>query len=385
VTSDRVASLAVIFAFSVGLGVATVAIPLLALDAGYDAAAVGFLAATSAASQLGFRLCLPWLLRRFADRTLTAVASLLMLAAFAMLLVSTVVVVFVIAQLLQGAARAIFWTSSQTHAVRGDGRPVDRLVEMNVAGNAGTLIGPVVAGSLAVFGLPIAIASAAIGAAVAAAGTTILRRLPTYDRHRSPGTTGLLRRDGVDIACWASAVGGGWWAMLGSYIPVILVGAAVGSQGIGWLITLSEGASIAGILVLRRVSTGHIRGAVQVGSFAAAAALVGLAVAPGGLLGYALVLIVGGVASGTITTLAPAMASLAAAPEEQGDVLALSGTFRAAALLAAPAAVGALLAVVTLPVALVALGSTLGLPGLAIGRGGGRADMPTEGPSRRSG
>lgn len=375
-TSDRIASLVVVFAFSVGLGVATVAIPLLALESGYDAAAVGFLVATSAASQLGFRLCLPWLLRRFADRTLTAVASLLMLAGFSMLLVSSVVAVFVIAQLFQGAARAIFWTSSQTHAVRGDGRPVDRLVEMNVAGNAGTLIGPVVAGSLAVFGLPVAIASAAVGAALAAIVTMALRRLPAYDRHRPQGTSGLLRRDGVDIACWASVVGGGWWAMLGSYIPVILVGAAVGPQGIGWLITLSEAASIAGILVLRRLSQGHIRGAVQVGSFAAAAVLAGLAVAPGGLIGYALLLIVGGVASGIITTLAPAMASLAATPEEQGDALALSGTFRAAALLAAPAAVGALLAVVTLPVAVVALGAALGLPGLVIGRGGGREKRP---------
>lgn len=368
VISDRIASLAVIFAFSVGLGVATVAIPLLALDSGYDAAAVGFLVAASAASQLGFRLCLPWLLRRFADRTLTAVASLFMLASFSILLVSTVVGVFAVAQLLQGAARAIFWTSSQTHAVRGDGRPVDRLVEMNVAGNAGTLVGPVVAGSLAVFGLPVAIAAAAVGAAVAALGTSALRRLPTYDRQRPTGTTRLLRRDGVDIACWASVVGGGWWAMLGSYIPVILVGAAVGSQGIGWLITLSEGASIAGILVLRGMSHGRIRGAVRAGSFAAALVLVGLAVVPAELIGYLLLLLVGGVASGVITTLPPAMASLAAAPEEQGDALALTGTFRAAALLAVPAAVGALLSVFTLPIAVVALGLGLGVPGLALGR-----------------
>lgn len=376
VTSDRISSLAVVFAFSVGLGVATVAIPLLALASGYDAAAVGFLVATSAASQLGFRLALPWLLRRFADRSLTAVASLLMLAGFSMLLVSTVAAVFVVAQLCQGAARAIFWTSSQTHAVRGDGRAVDRLVELNVVGNAGTLIGPVVAGSLAVLGLPVAIASAAIGAAIAAAGTAAMRRLPTYDRHGAPGASRLLRRDGVDVACWASVVGGAWWAMLGSYIPVILVAASVGSQGIGWLITLSEGASIVGIIVLRGLQQGRIRGVVQAGSFGAAAVLAGLAIAPGNLVGYLLLLVVGGVASGIVTTLAPAMASLAATPEEQGDALALSGTFRAAALLGAPAAVGALLSVATLPLAVLALGVGLGLPGLVIGRRGGREVQP---------
>ncbi len=368
VTVDRVASLVVVFAFSIGLGVATIAIPLLALDAGYDPATIGFLAATSAASQLGFRLCLPWLFGRFADRTLIAGAAMLMVAAFASLLVSTAIAVFVTSQLLQGAARAIFWTSSQTHAVRGVGRPVDRLVDVNVAGNAGTLIGPVIAGTLAVFGLPVAIGAAAVGALVAVAGTGLLRRLPPYDRRRSAGTMRLLRRDGVDIACWASVVGGGWWAMLGSYIPVILVGAGLGAAGIGWLVTLSEAASIGGILVLRRLPAGRIRAAVAIGSYGAAAVLAGLAVIPEGLAGYAILLVVGGVASGTITTLAPAMASLAATADEQGDVLALSGTFRAAALLAAPAAVGALLSVVALPAAVVLLGAGLGLPGLALGR-----------------
>ena len=367
-TADRVASLVCVFAFSVGLGVATVAIPLLALDAGYDAAAVGFLVATSAVSQLAFRLALPVLFGRFADRALIAVASLLMLAAFALLLVSTIVVVFVVAQLLQGAARAIFWTSSQTHAVRSGGRPVDRLVDLNVAGNAGTLVGPVLAGSLAAFGLPVAIAAAAIGAAVAAAGTVLLVWFPVFDRRRSAGTTGLLRRDGVDVACWSSVVSGGWWAMLGSYIPVILVGAGVGPQGIGWLITLSEGASMLGSLGLRRLSNRHIRVAVIAGSFGACAALAALAVVPSGLVGYAILLVLGGVASGAITTLGPAMASLAASVDEQGDALALAGTFRAAALLVSPAAVGALLGVVLLPAAMVALGVGLSLPGLVLGR-----------------
>jgi hypothetical protein len=164
--------------------------------------------------------------------------------------------------------------------------------------------------------------------------------------------------------------------MLGSYIPVILVGASVGSQGIGWLITLSEGASIVGILVLRGLPHGRIRSAVQAGSFLAALVLVGLAVVPSALLGYLLLLVVGGIASGVITTLPPAMASLAAAPEEQGDALALTGTFRAAALLAVPATVGVLLSVVTLPVAVVVLGIGLGIPGVALGRAKGAVAAP---------
>jgi MFS family permease len=366
--TDRVASLVVAFGFSVGLGVATVAIPLLALDVGYDAAAVGFLVATSAAAQLGTRLGLPWLLGWFPDRTLIAVASLLMMSAFVLLLGSTALPIFVAAQLLQGSARAIFWTSSQTHAVRSGGRPVERLVDLNTAGNVGTLIGPTLAGSLAVFGLPFAIAAAAVGAAAAAVGTPLLIRLEAYDRRLSAGTLRLLRRDGVDVACWASVVGGGWWSMVGSYIPVILVGAGIGSQGIGWLITASEGASIAALVALRRLAAERVRPVVWAGGLGAIVSLAAFAIAPADITVYLVLLLAGGAASGAVTALAPALASLAAGPDEQGDVMSVTGTFRAAALLATPAAVGALLSLVALGPAVVIVSGAFGLSALAVGR-----------------
>jgi hypothetical protein len=53
--------------FSVALGIATVALPLLALDAGYSKSAVGLLTAVSAISQMGVRMGLAWLMRRYPD------------------------------------------------------------------------------------------------------------------------------------------------------------------------------------------------------------------------------------------------------------------------------------------------------------------------------
>jgi len=364
-----VASLLVAFGFSVGLGVATVTIPLLALDAGYDAATVGFLVAASAASQLGGRLLMPWLLGRYADRTLIGLSCALMTTGFGLLLVTTALPAFVLAQLFQGGARAVFWTSSQTHAIRGDGEPIARLVDLNAAGNAGTLIGPTLAGMLAVLGLPLAVGAAAAGAILAGLGVPLLTRLPSYDRARSVGTMRLLHRDGVDIACWSSVIGGGWWSMIGSYIPVILVGAGIGPAGIGWLITASEGASVVILLTLRRTDPANVRPTVRIGSLGVVACLAGLTVVPGGVLGYLALLVLGGAASGTITALAPALASLAANADEQGDVMSLTGTFRAAALLAAPATVGALLSVIALGPALVLVSAALGLSGVAVGRG----------------
>lgn len=366
--SDRLVSLLVVGLFSHGLGIGTVAVPLIALGAGYDAASVGFLVAVSAASQLAGRLALPWLLGRFPDRALSAVAASLLLGAFGSIALSTALPVFLLAQVLQGVGRALFWTSSQTHAIRDSGRPVDRLVDLNIAGNAGTLTGPLVAGALGTVDLRLALLAAVIVAGGAVTGSLTLRRLPPFDRRRSSGAIGLLRRPGIAASSWGSVVGGGWWSMLGSFVPVLLVGAGVGTLGVGGLVTASEAAGLVALLAMRRLPVERVAGAVAIGGFVVCAALVGLAVAPPIVALYILLLIAGGAGSGTVTTLAPALAAAEAEPEEQGDALALAGTFRAGALLGAPAGVGALVSVVPITTGLFILGSGLAVVGVAIER-----------------
>ena len=377
VRGDRPIALGVAFGFALSLGIATVAIPLVALGAGYQPAAIGFLAATAALAQLATRLTLPWLLGRFPDRALIGLSALLMLSAFGLLLASTALPVFLAAQLCSGCARAIFWTSSQTHAIRSGGSQVRRLVDLNLAGNAGTLTGPALAGVLATFGLPVALAGAAIPAALAALASPLIAAYPPYDRRRSAGTFRLLRRDGVDVACWANFVAGTWWSMIGSYVPVVLVGAGLGTVLIGWLVTLSEGAGALTLLAIRRASPMRIRPLVRAGAFAEMAALAAIALAPPALLAYAAVLIAGGIAAGTVTTLAPALVTSVAEDHEHGDALALSGTFRSFALLGAPASVGALLSFAALPVALVAVAVTAAIPGALLGRARGPREAPS--------
>ena len=365
---DRVVGLVVVFAFSIGLGVGTVTIPLLALASGYDAASVGFLVATAAAMQLAGRLALPWLFGRFTDRSLTAISAAMMVAAFVLLIWSTALPVFVAAQLLQGAARAIFWTSSQAHAIRDQPEPIRRLVDLNVAGNAGTLVGPAVGGLLASIGLTVALVAGAAGALVAVAGTAFLRAFPPFDRKRSAGTRRLLRRTGVDVACWASVVGGLWWSMMGSFVPVLLVGAGVGSIGVGWAITGSEAAGMFALLGLRTVSRTRIGPAVRIAAVVASVALVLVALLPPVLPIVVALLLVGGAAAGSVSTLSPAMATLVASAEEQGDALALTGTFRAAALFASPAAVGVLVTPLAVGPAMAIVALAVGAAGAVVGR-----------------
>jgi hypothetical protein len=104
------------------------------------------------------------------------------------------------------------------------------------------------------------------------------------------------------------------------------------------------------------------------------AALVAIALAPHALLVYGALLVTAGMAAGSVTTLAPALVTLAAGEHEQGDALALSGTFRSIAQFSAPATIGALFSVVALPVAVAAVAAVAAAPGLLLGRG--RRDEP---------
>jgi MFS family permease len=361
-------ALVVAFGFALSLGISTVAIPLLALSAGYDAAAVGFLVAAAAACQLGTRLALPWLLGRFTDRSLIVVSIALMLGAFVLLSVSTALAVFVAAQLAQGAARAIFWTASQTHVIRSGGSTVHRLVDFNLAGNAGTLIGPLLAGFLATSAVTLAITAAGIAAGLALLISPALATYPPFDRRQSAGTAKLLRRDGVDVAVWATFVAGIWWSMLGSFVPVLAIGAGLGPAEIGFLVSLSEGSGAVMMLALRWLSPVRIESIVRAAPVIEMAALAGIALGPPFLPLYMILVIAAGLAGGAVTVLAPALVTEVAAEQEHGDAIALTGTSRAVALLGAPAAVAGLLSVIALPAALVAVAVTAAAPGLIVGK-----------------
>ena len=366
--SDRPLALLVAFGFALSLGIATVAVPLLVLGSGFDAAVVGFLVAVSAATQLATRFALPWLLGRFPDRLLISVAGSFMFVGFALFASSALLPAFVAAQMAQGAARAIFWTSSQTHAIRSGGSPVRRLVDLNLAGNAGTLTGPVLAGVLAGVGLtvPMLVAGAAVG--LSAAGAFAMHRLPPYDRRRSAGSWQLMRRKGVDLALWTNVAGGVWWSMIGSYVPVILLGAGIVPAFVGLLVTLSEGSGAAALVLLRRLRSDLVPRVLRTAAIVEMAMLAGIAFAPPLLPAYAALLILGGVAAGCVTSLGPALVALAATEHEQADGIALSGVFRSTAQLAAPALVGALLSLVSIPVAVAGIAVVIALPGTVLGR-----------------
>lgn len=365
--SQRAAAAGALLTFSFALGSAGLVLPLLAIATGYDAAAVGLLSAVSAISHLGLRMQLPRLLGRFADRDLIAAASIMLAGSYGLLLFSAALPVFVLAQLLQGAARGLFWTSSQTHAVRTGEGSVSSMARVQVFASLGTLAGPAVSGLVIAASLPLALALGLVVGLLGASASRVMAHLPPFERKPRRRGDRIWQRKDVDLACWSSVTAGGWRALLSSYVPVVLEGARMPPSIIGLLLSLAEVSSIVSSGFLVRATPASPRFALGLAAVTSSAsvALLPLVGAFPVLAGVSL--LSGGAASGILITVGMALASDAVAPHERGEAIAVAGTFRAAALLATPAGIAASLSVVSLPLAVAIAGIALGIPAVAAG------------------
>jgi MFS family permease len=365
---DVVASAAGAGVYSIALGVASVAMPLLALRAGYSAVEIGALTAASAVSQLGIRMVLGLAMRHWPDWTLVAGAGGLLALSSGLAAVSADPVPFVLAQLLQGVSRACFWTGSQTHVVRGPGRAAGALAKINLVSSIGLLIGPVAAGLLSEDSPALALAISAAVAVVGIVPALLLDRLPLFapPADRPPGR--LWRRPGVDVGCWAGMTAGAWRALLTSYVPVALDEARQSSARIGALVSAANGAQLIGTAISGWVPARWSGRVLTAGIVVTGVATALTTVVAGDLLLAGLVLVASGVAAGAVQVLGQAAAAEAVHPEERGEAIAVSGSFRAAALLVAPLAVAGLVGLLPLGSAIALVGAGMTLPAMVLRR-----------------
>lgn len=354
--------------FSLALGLATVALPLLAIAAGYSVAEIGVLTAVSAIAQMTTRLVLGPVMRIFPDWTLIAAASVLLAASNALLVLSAALVPFVVAEVLQGVSRACFWTGSQTHVVRGAGSAVGALANVNLVSSVGLLGGPVLAGFLAESSPQLALA---VGAGIGIVGfvpSLFLRRLPPFSPPPNPPPGRLWRRPGVDAGCWAGVTAGAWRGLLSSYVPVALSAAQQSSSTIGALVSVANAASLTGAGIVGRIRVAWMARTYAVGAVATGVATGVVALLASSPWAAAVALAVSGLGAGALQTLGPAIATEAVHHQERGDAIAVTGTFRAAALFLAPLGVAGLVSAVPLAAAMGAAGALITLPALSVRR-----------------
>lgn len=358
--SDARWSAATATGYSFALGMASVALPLQAVAAGYDAVEVGLLVAASAVSQMVSRLFLGKVMRRVPDwLIITSACALLALSCLVVAAASTPVP-FLVAQLLQGISRACFWTGSQTHVVRGEGSSIKALASINLVGNLGLLSGPIAAGILINDDARLALGVAAAAAAGALVPACRMHRLPPFQKlaDRQPGQ--LWQRPGVWDGCRAGITAGGWRALLGSYVPLALVAAGQSPMSVGLLIAAANAASILGAWIVRHVVDGPaVRRTLDLGTAATGLAIAATGVGASSWPLVGLALVVSGIAAGALQTLGPAIAADAVHAQERGEAIAAIGTFRAASLLLTPVAAAGL-------VALVPLAATIGITGMLL-------------------
>jgi MFS family permease len=359
---DVIATAAGATIYSVALGVASVALPLLALEAGYSGVEVGVLVALSAVSQMLSRIGMGSWLNRLPDWTFVFAAALMLALSSGLAALSTAVVPFAAAHLLQGVSRAFFWTGSQTHAVRGPRPAVRGMAVVNLSSSVGLLTGPVLAGVLGSRSLVLAMA---VGAGLAALGLVpalLLHRYPPFSPPGGSSQKQIWRRPGVDAGCWAGVSAGAWRGLLGSYVPVALNHAGQSTGVIGVLVAIANAAQMSGSAGVTRLGRRGLARSLVLGALLAGAGTAAVGYLAGHAVLAAVVLAVSGIGAGLLQTAGPAVAVEAVHPEERGTVMATSGTFRAAALLASPLIAAGIVAVAPVSMALTVGGVLIAVP-----------------------
>ena len=349
--------------FSFALGAASVALPLQAIAAGYGPVEVGVLTAISAISQMLSRMSLGRIMRIVPDWVIIAIACGLLAISCGIVVLSSAVVPFVVAQLLQGVARAYFWTGSQTHVVRGDGSSVKALASVNLIGNLGLLTGPVAAGFLIGEDAELALLVSAAVALATLIPTSRLDRLPPFKKLANRPAGRLWARPRVWEGCYAGVTAGAWRGLLGSYVPIALVHAGHVSVTVGILVAVANATAILGSWLVRHVEQESlVLRTLYWGTPVTGAAMAVMGLVADSILLAGLAWAISGVSAGALQTLGPALASDSVHREERGEAIAASGAWRAASLFLAPLVTAGLVAAVPNGAAMVVTGALMAVP-----------------------
>jgi MFS family permease len=363
---DVVASSTNALMFSLALGVASLTLPLLALDAGYGVAQIGLLVSLSAVVQIVVRASSGRILRRIEDRTLLAVAGSAQVLCFLVALSFQDLWGLAFAWTVQGFARACFWTASQTHVMRGPGTSIGAMAVLNSFGSIGALIGPVVAGLLAESSIEAALTVGAVAGGITLLPVAALDRLPTFVRPDKRSERSVWRRPGVDAACWSGVTAGTWRALMDSVVPAALQGARQSTSTTGALMSVANGTAVLGALVIGRLRPSWVAPVFVTAMLMATAGIGAFGFAAGSVPVAAVLLAAAGLGAGALQTLGPALAATSVEEHERADAVAAYGTMRTTAMFGAPLAVAGMVTLIPVAPALLVVGAVLSVPTVTV-------------------
>jgi MFS family permease len=354
--------------YSLGLGISGVMLTFLALDQGLSIAQIGLLTALSAVAQMGARLPLGWALQYVSDRFVLVCA----LSAFALSMGFALAIPgmlgLALAQFAQGISRAGFWTASQTHIIRASPSAAQGLARSNLITSSTSLIGPLIAGWIAavdlIIGRWVVLALAVIGLAL----VLCLTAFPVFTPPKNPTEGRVRHRHGVRFASLGSLAGGAWAVTLATYVPVVFTAEGWDEVTIGSVIALANGMLLVSTFFCGRLAARRFSLAIGSGAALAGLGISCLALASSVPAVTVVALLLSGAGVGAVMTIGPALATQSVHPEERGQAVAITGSYRAAALLGVPLVVTVATLVLPVSLTLLILGIAVGGPGALFSR-----------------
>lgn len=343
-------------AFAFTLGLLGIAIPLIAIGVGFSAPEVGVLVALSGVGQILSRLGMGALMLKVPDKTLVMISGLLMLISCMLLVLSTHIAVFAVSLLLQGAARAYFWTGLQTHVVRIGARSVAAIARINFAGGIGSLIGPFIGGFLLEADGGWAMVSGAVGGAATLLAGAVLVRLRPFAPPPQRGVARMWRRAEIRPGVLMGTIAGSWRGILSAYVPVALAFAGLSPASVGLLAAIANIAALVGGAGIGLLQWQNDQLTLVVGGVVTGLSTAALGVLSGDAVAAGVCLALSGLSAGILQTVGTASVADAVHPEERGHAIAVSGAYRAGALVLTPLVAAGIVTFAPLSIALVVVG-----------------------------
>ena len=357
--------------FSLTLGMIMMLTPLYVLELGYSVAWLGIIISAQGVFQLGLRLFGGVLSDRVGERWVIAANFLALLSAALLLALFEALWLLIVAQLLTGASRSVYWTASQSYASRIDEAKtssiIGRFFGIGAAGGiVGTFAGGVLAGTVGyTIGFLLATVMGAISLLTVAIQPSLPRKAAKSIRAiLAPVPAMFIRRTTqlpAVIAFGTSLV----VALVGSLMSAYLVDVGYSETGIGFLRAVhGGGAVVAGFaygLLISKLGARWLYAFVMLGSggFLALAVIASGAFWPMLVLMFAL-----GVAFNAGRVLYASMTAELSAPEDRGVAMAVFGLYWAAAQLIGPVTFGLLAGLIGVAQSLLVAGAIIMVPGI---------------------
>lgn len=362
INRDIVASSVTAILFATAIGVSSVSLPLLALNAGFSPSQVGIYVSLSAVAQILTRSVLGVGLRFIEDRTLLAVSALAFTLSFGAVAIKVSVTTLLVGWILQGVARGSFWTGSQSHVIRAKNSPIRAMAILTFFAGIGQLAGPSIAGVLGDHNSQYPIVLGAVICLLVPVPVYFLDRLELYHSDDRSRHSGVWRRPGMGRASWSGVASGGWRSVMDAFLPTVLHSAGHTSVVIGILVSVANASVLGGALLLARIKETVTNKAYALSILGPAACICLIGPTAKFPLLITVMLIAGGLGAGALQTMGPALAAMSVNAHEAGDAIAFYGTVRSSAMFAAPFTLSGIVAVATVSTGLGVVGGLLALP-----------------------